>query len=114
MLLPNSAGLTSSGGSAGDSRSEADSPPPASKYISPFGETDAQPVFADAKGRLRSATGKILEDRPTTGLCQLIDPYFSLPNTPDTENPLLRSSGLRPVDGRVIQLNTEIAGESYI
>ncbi|XP_059099111.1 uncharacterized protein LOC131893169 isoform X1 [Tigriopus californicus] len=69
---------------------------PPAKYTSPFGDTDLRPVIPDGQGRLRSAGLK--------------DAYFSLPNTPDTEDPMKGLAIARPF----LQLSTEIGGESYI
>lgn len=76
------------------------------KYVSPFGDTDAQPVLPDAQGRLRSAGRFVAVLEPAPG-----DPYFSLPNTPDTEDPLRAAAARTPA--RVITLDAA-AGESHI
>ena len=101
------------------------------KYVSPFGDSEDQPVIPDAGGRMRSAgANKLLERvaesaaiRPSrsannTTASTFADAYFSLPNTPDTEADNVDRAGdmsRRPRPQRpVVRLSNEIGGESYI
>ncbi len=96
-------------------------PPPAAKYISPFGNCDDVPVFPDAHGNmLRSEKDRpivVANSRATTAADSVrADHYFSLPNTPDTEDPTraANSRGQHYHQKAVIKLTAEVGGESYI
>lgn len=83
------------------------------KYISPFGDSEDQPVIPDARGRMRSAAANKIMGRISHRQRQRVqqpqqekeqqrppspaDPYsLSLPNTPDTEDTFRRQrSGRR-------------------
>ena len=74
-------------------------------------------MIPDSKGRLRSAGRFVgLMDSQVLSL----DPYFSLPNTPDTEEPIKKMviGGIgRPppvMQRNVITLGSDLGGESYI
>ena len=115
-------------GSSSTSSPDSESSPTVgpAKYISPFGDTDEDPVVPDANGRLRSAAGmkhfgphsartKTPSSRSHVNSAyvsdnnQVIEPFFSLPNTPDTEETIVQKP-----QQPVIKLMSQVGGESYI
>jgi hypothetical protein len=95
--------------------SDVVNPPAAAKYVSPFGNTDAVPVVPDSNGRMRPAPASADRGGKINGA--MSEHYFSLPNTPDTDDQYRGSRSrahLRNGGPAMIKLATEVGGESYI